>query len=96
MVAVCLVQGAGTFTVGAADLALLIEEVAEPVILAAVIINGFLHGSRNRELIAQVDDLLGSFDDPGKNALASVLVKVVTVVLDIALTFNLGVERDND
>ena len=96
MIAVCLVQGAGTFTVSIADLALLIEEVAEPVILAAVVIDGFLHGSRNRELVAQVDDLLGTFDDPGKNALSGVLVKVVTVVLDIALAFNLGIERDND
>ena len=83
MIAVCLVQATGTFTVGAADLALLIEEVAEPVILTAVIIDGFLHGIRNRELVAQVDDLLGAFDDPGKNALASVLVEVVTVVLDL-------------
>ena len=64
MVAVRLVQGAGTFTVGAADLALLIEEVAEPVILAAVIIDGFLYGSRNRELVAQVDNLFGTLNDP--------------------------------
>ena len=96
LIALCLVQGAGTFTVGITDLALLIEEVAEPVILATVIIDGFLHGSRNRELVAQVDDLLGTFDDPGKNALSGILREVIAVVLDIAVALNLGIEGNDD
>lgn len=96
MIAVCLIQGAGTFPVAAANLALLIEEVAEPVILAAVVIDGFLHDSRNRELVAQVDDILGALDDPGKNALSGILIQVVAVVLDVTLALNLGIERDHD
>lgn len=96
VIAVCLIQGTGTFPVAAADLALLIEEIAEPVILAAVVIDGLLHDSRNRELVAQVDNLFGTLDDPGKNALSGILIQVVAVVLDVALALDLGIERNHD
>lgn len=80
VIAVCLVQGAGTVTVAAADFAPLIEEVAEPVVLGAVIVNSFLHGSRNREFVVQVNDLFGSFYDPFENALSGILIQVVAVI----------------
>lgn len=95
-VSVCLVECAGAFTEPRTDLAFLIEEIAEPVVLSTVVINGFPDAGRYRYLVFQIDDLFRTFDDPGENAFTGVLIKVITIVFDIAFAFNSGIERNDD
>lgn len=64
--------------------------------MCAVVINSSLHGSRNRKFVVQVNDLFCAFYDPGKNAFSGILIQVVAVVLDVALSLDLGIERDDD
>ena len=70
--------------------------MAEPVILAAVFVDCFLYALRHRDLVFQLDDLLGTFDDPRQNAFASVVIQVLAVILDVAFAGDLRTERDHD
>lgn len=54
--------------------------------------HSFLHGSRKREFVVQVNDLFRTFNDPGENALFGILIQVVTVIFNVALAFDLGIE----
>ena len=70
--------------------------MTEPVVLASIFVDGRLHADRDRNLVIEVDDFFGTFDDPRQNALSGIVVEILAVVLDVALAGNLGVERDND
>lgn len=68
----------------------------EPVILATVIIDGILHAGRNRDVVVSIDNLLADFDDPGEDRAASIVIEILTVILDVAAAGDLGIKRDND
>lgn len=96
VISVGLIKRRGAFLAGIVHLALVGKEVAKPVVLVTIFINGVLHTGRNRNLVAQLDDLLGTFDDPSQNAFTGIVKQVLAVILDVALAGNLCVERDND
>ena len=96
VVSVCLVECAGTFAEPRTDLTSLIKEVAEPVVLAAVIVNGFLDAAGDRDFVIQVYDFLCALDHPGQNTFACVLLEAIAIVLDVALALNLCIEGDDD
>ena len=96
IVAVSLIKRRGTFFIGRVDFAFICKEVTKPVVLTAVFIDSFLHAIRHGNLVIRLDDLFGTFDDPRQNATASVVVKVLAIILDVAAAGNLGVERDDD
>jgi len=76
--------------------ALFLEEMAKPVILRPVLGNGLLHTLWHRNFVIECNDLPGTFDHPGKNALAGVLIEVFAIVLDITAALNLGIEGYDD
>ena len=96
VVAVCLIQCRGAFFIGVIHLALVRKEMSEPVILIAIFIDGLLDTSGNRNLVVQLDDLFGSFDDPRQNAFTGIIKQVFTVILDVSFPGNLGIERNDD
>ena len=55
-----------------------------------------MHTFGYRKLVFEGNNLSGAFDDPGQHRLSSVLIQILTVVLDIRLPVNLGVKRDHD
>ena len=66
----------------------------EPVILATVIIDGILHAGRNRDVVVSIDNLLAAFDDPGEDRAASIVIEILTVILDVATAGDLGIKRN--
>ena len=86
VVSVCLVECAGTFVEPRTDLTSPIKEVAEPVVLAAVIVNGFLDAAGDRDFVIQVYDFLCALDHPGQNTFACVLIEVIAILSSGALT----------
>lgn len=53
VVAVCLIQCRGAFLIGVIHLALVRKEMAEPVILIAIFIDGLFDASGNRNLVVE-------------------------------------------
>ena len=96
VVTVRLVQRRRTLLIAFADVAFVLKEVSQPVILAAVFVDGLLYALRYRDPVFQLNDLLRTLDDPGEYALASVVIQVLAVILDVALAGDLGAERDHD
>jgi hypothetical protein len=90
VVAVRLIQRRGAFLKGVIHLALLIQKMSEPVVLAAVFLDGLRHAVRDRNLVAQRDDLFGTFDDPCQNAFSGIFIQVLAVILDVALALILA------
>ena len=66
--------------------------MGKPVILRTVLRDSFLHTFRHGNFVVKRNDLLGTLNDPRQNAFTSVLVKVLTIVFDVAVAFNLGIE----
>lgn len=96
VVAVCLIQCRGAFLIGVIHLALVRKEMAEPVILIAIFIDGLLDASGNRNLVVQLDDLFGTFDDPRQNAFTGIIKQVLTVIFDVALAGDFRIEWNDD
>ena len=91
-----LIKRRRAFFIGRVNFAFVRKEVPEPIVLATVFINGILHTFRYRNLVIRLDDFFGTFDDPRQNATASIVIKILAIVLDIIASCNLGVERDNN
>ena len=96
VVAVCLIQCRGAFLIGIIHLALVRKEMAEPVILSTIFIDGLLDASGNRNLVVQLDDLFSTFDDPRQNAFTGIIKQVLTVIFDVALAGDFRIERNDD
>ena len=70
--------------------------MSEPVVLAAIFIDGLRHAVRYRNLVVQRDDFFGSFDDPCQYAFTGIFIQVLTVIFDVGFALDLGVERNHD
>ena len=96
VVAVCLIQCRRAFLIGIIHLALVCKKMTEPVILSAIFIDGLLDASRHRNLVVQLDDLFGTFDDPRQNAFPGVIKQVLTVIFNVAFAGDFRIERNDD
>lgn len=96
VVPVGLIQRRGAFPVGRIHLAAVFQKMPEPVILASVFVDCLLHTGGQRNLVILLDDLFGTLDNPRENAVTGIGIQVLTVILDVALALNLGIERDDD
>lgn len=70
--------------------------MTEPVVLSLISCNGIGDTLGERKFETQVDCLLRALDHPFHNGFASVFAEVLGVVLDIAVSLDLCLERDND
>lgn len=96
VIAIRPIKRTGALSKTRTKLTFLLEKMAKPVVLRPVLRNGLLHALRHRNFVIQRNDLLGTLNHPCENALASVLIEVLAIVLDVAATFNLGVEGYNN
>ena len=70
--------------------------MTEPIVLATIFINGILYTLRHGNLVIRFDDFLGTFDDPHQNAAASIVIKILAIVLDVVASCNFGIEWDDN
>ena len=70
--------------------------MSEPVVLAAIFIDGLRHAVRYRNLVVQRNDFFSTFDDPCQYAFTGIFIQVLTVIFDVGLALDLGVERNHD
>ena len=70
--------------------------MTEPVVLPLIGVNGILHTLREWNFVVDIDDFFRAFDNPCKDALARIGEQVLSVVFNIAVALNLGVERNDN
>ena len=64
VVAIGLIQRRGALLIFGTDIALILQKMAKPIILAAVFLDCLLHTLRYGNLIVTFDDFLRTLDDP--------------------------------
>ena len=94
--AVFQIQLTGFLPVRRINLTALFQKLTHPVVLPAIGINGILDHLRILQMKILRDNALGTFDDPRKHCRASVLKKVIRIVLHVAPAFKHRIERNHD
>ena len=79
------------------DLAAIVYELAKPIVVLFVVVDGFLHHFRVFDLELRIIDFLRAFDDPGKNIFPAFFEEDVAIVLDVGVVLcEFVVERNDD
>ena len=94
--AVLGVEFPGFLRKGRLQEAAFVQEVGEPVVVAAVLADGFLHAGGTKQMELAGDDLLRTFDHPGEDGAAGLIQELLGEVLPVRLALDLRLEGDDD
>ena len=94
--AVCVVNFAGLSCIGFIHLTALIQKMSQPVIVLPVPGDGIPDHLRLINVVVLVDHTFGTFDDPGQNCTACLVIEVVSIVLDVRFSDDFSIEWNND
>lgn len=84
------------FRLGFIHLTALIQKMSQPVIVLPVPGNGIPDYLGLINVVVLVDHTFGTFNDPGQNRTACLVIEVVSIVLDVRFFGDFSIERDND